>query len=460
MYNYDLIVVGGGPAGYVAAIRAAQLGLKTAVCEKQSMGGTCLNVGCIPTKALYQSARLVREFARAGEFGLQAGKPGVDFPAVMARKNKVVAQLVGGVKHLMKKNKVEVISAQVSFTDPHTLADQKGKKYSAKHILVATGSRNNLPPVEGIHGDRVIDSTGALALEQLPESLVIVGGGVIGVELGNIFSSFGTKVTILEMLPQLIRGADQACADLLKKELEAGGVRVELSAGVKKISDAGQGRKSVTFEKDGAAQSVEAEYVLVATGRAPNTEGLELQKAGVKVNQRGWIQVDDRMRTSVPHIYAAGDVTGRSFLAHAAYEEGIVAVENMAGTVKEMAFDAIPKAVFAVPEIGWTGMTEEEAKQAGYKPVVGVFPLAANGKALAEGESGGFVKVVSEQEYHRVLGVHIAGPSASELITTGASLIAQECGLEDVEATIYPHPSVSEAIREACLIALGKALHS
>lgn len=460
MYDYDLIVVGGGPAGYVAAIRGSQLGLKTAVMEKENMGGTCLNIGCIPTKALYQSAKLMREIARGEEFGIHVPAGEMDFPAVITRKDKVVARLVGGVQHLMKKNRVTVIRGKASFADSHTLTDAVGKRYTAKYILVATGSHNNLPPVPGIDGKNVIDSTAALSLEQLPEDLIIVGGGVIGAELGNIFAAFGSRVTIVEMLPQLIRGASQECAEALKAGLERSGVRVELSAAVKKISDDAQGRKSVTFAKDGKEQVVQAQYVLVATGRAPNTDGLNLEKAGVKTEPRGWIQVNDQMRTNVTHIYAAGDVTGRSFLAHAAYEEGCVAVENMAGNRKEMNFDAIPKAVFTAPEISWVGMTEEEARQAGFKPITGVFSMAANGKALAEGETEGFVKVVSESEYHRVLGVHMAGPAASEIVTTAASLIAQECGLEDVAATIYPHPSVSEALREACLIALGQAVHS
>lgn len=305
----------------------------------------------------------------------------------------------------------------------------------------------------------MIDSTEALSLKELPEELVIVGGGVIGAELGNIFAAFGSKVTILEMLPQLIRGTSQTCADSLEKGLKDAGVRVELSAAVKRIEDR-QGRKLVTFEKDGTEQSVQAQYVLVATGRAPTTGALALEKAGVKTAPKGWIEVNDRMQTNVTHIYAAGDVTGRGMLAHTAYEAGSVAVENMAGHDRAMSFDAVPKVVFTAPEISWVGMTEEEATQAGFKPITGVFSMAANGKALAEGETEGFVKVVSESEYHRVLGVQIMGASASEIVTTAASLIAQECGLEDVAATIYPHPSVSEALREACLVALGQAIHS
>lgn len=459
MYDYDLIVIGGGPAGYVAAIRGSQLGLKTAVMEREHMGGTCLNVGCIPTKVLYQTAKLMREINRSEEFGIRVSRGEVDFPAVIARKDKVVSRLVGGVQHLMKKYKVDIIKERASFADAHTLTGDSGKKYTTKFILIATGSHNNLPPVPGIEGENVISSTEALSLKQLPEELVIVGGGVIGAELGNIFATFGSKVTILEMLPQLIRGASQMCTEALEKGLTEAGVRVELSAAVKRIEDK-QGRKSVTFEKDGKEQTIQAQYVLIATGRAPTTDGLALEKAGVKTALKGWIEVNDRMQTNVAHIYAAGDVTGRSFLAHAAYEAGSVAVENMVGRNREMHFDAVPKAVFTAPEIGWVGMMEEEAVQAGFKPIIGTFSMAANGKALAEGETDGFVKVVSESEYHRILGVQIVGPSASEIVTTAASLIAQECGLEDVAATIYPHPSVSEALREACLVALGQAIHS
>lgn len=285
------------------------------------------------------------------------------------------------------------------------------------------------------------------------------GQGAEIVELGDIYRAFGAEVTILEALPQLIRGADSSCADLLRRSLEKNGVRVELNASVKKI-EGSAGCKKITFEQDGSTKTMEADAVLAATGREPNTEGLRLEKAGVRTDRKGWIETDSHMRTSVPHIYAAGDVTGRSLFAHTAYEAGSTAVENMAGRDCEMRYDAVPQVVFASTEIAWTGLTEETAAKAGYKPVVGVFPLSANGKAIAEGETEGFVKVVSETEYHRVLGVHMAGPSASEMITTGVSLLAQEQGLEDVEATIYPHPSVSEAIREACLIAAGKALHS
>ncbi len=458
--QYDVIILGGGPAGYVAAIHASQLGLKAALLEKENVGGTCLNVGCIPTKALFQSAEVMETVKYAEKFGIQSQAMYVNYQEIKDRKDKVVAQLVSGVKYLLKKNKVDVFEGYGKFLSPKKVQNEKdGTVLEGENIVIATGSSNFLPPIPGINGKNVLDSTQLLALHTLPKSMAIIGGGVIGCEFANILASFGTKVTLIELLPHLLGNLEEECALLTEEAFKEKGIRLMLGTKVAEIRDSEDWEKEVVCLKDKEPISVAAEYVLVATGRKANTAGMGLEKIGIAM-EHGYVQVNDRMETSLPGIYGAGDVTGRSFLAHAAYEEGVVAVENIVHTKKEMNFKAIPKAVFLDTEISSVGMTEEEAEKLGYKVMTGRFSLAGNGKAQAMGaKKGGFVKVVAEKENHLILGIHMAGPSASELVTIGASLITMEAMLEDVEATIYPHPSVAEAIREACLDALGRAVH-
>lgn len=458
--KYDLIVVGGGPAGYVGAVRGAQLGMKTLVIEKGRLGGVCLNAGCIPTKALYQSAEAAETVKHAALCGVKADYRGVDFSAVMERKDRVVSQLVKGVDYLMKKNRVSVQAGTARFTGPKALTlAETGEVFEAEYILVAAGSENAVPPVPGLDGKNVMGSTELLSIAELPESLAIVGGGVIGCEFAGIMSSFGVEVTVIEMLPRLLANLEEDCGRLTEAEFRAKGITVRTDTRVKSVRDCDGEKKTILCEKAGEEFEVTASAVLTATGRKPCTGGLGLEAAGIRT-ERGYIAVDDRMETSVKGIFAAGDVTGRSFLAHAAYEEAAVAVENMRGADRCMRFSAIPKAVFVDPEISSVGMSEQEAIAAGYDVLTGIFNMAANGKALAMGKSSGVVKVVSEKKNHEILGVHMAGPCASELVTVGTSLIAMEALLEDVAETVYPHPSVSEAIREACLSALGRAVHA
>lgn len=456
---FDLIVIGGGPAGYVAAIRAAQLGMKTALFERDSLGGTCLNIGCIPTKTLFQSAEAAETARESATYGVKASCSGIDFPAVMARKDKVVAQLVGGIGHLMKRNKITVIKGTARFESAAKVVDINTKIiYEAKNILVATGSVNALPPIPGIDGKNVLDSTALLSLQELPKSLAIIGGGVIGCEFANIFAAFGSKVTVIEMLPGILANLDLSLGQFVEGEFAKKGIAVLTGTKVQSIGG-GAGKKTVTCQQGGRKLAIDTEYVLVATGRKPVTEQLNLDAAGVKT-ERGFITVDNGMRTNIKGIYGAGDVTGRTFLAHAAYEEGVIAVENMAGADKAMEFKGIPAAVFVETEISSVGLSEQEAKAAGYDLLTGSFNLAANGKALAMGKGRGFIKVVSEKKHHEILGIHMAGAAASELVAIGASLIRMEAVLEDVAATIYPHPSVSEGIHEACLAALGCVIHA
>lgn len=456
---YDLVIVGGGPAGYVAGIRAGQLGLKTLILEKEYLGGTCLNVGCIPTKALFQSAEVASTVRESAPYGIQSSLNGVDFPTVMDRKNGVVKKLVGGVAFLLKKHKVEVVAGEAKLLSATQVQDIKtGTVYQTKNILIATGSSNAAPPFPGLHGERVIDSTDLLSLQTMPKSLAIIGGGVIGCEFASILNAFGCQVTVVEMLPHLLGNMDSSLANAAAQQFTKAGIRVELGAKVLSIGDQGA-EKLVTYEKDGAKGTVQAEYVLVSTGRKANSAGLGCEALGIRM-ERGYIQVDGHMRTSVPGIYAAGDITGQGMLAHTAFEGGTVAVENMAGIDRELHLNAVPKVVFVDNEIASVGMTEEEAKAAGYDVVVGTFQLSADSKAVAMGKTEGFVKIVSEKKDHLILGMHMEGPSASELVTLGAQIIASELLLEDVEQTIYPHPAVSEAIREACLDALDRPIHA
>lgn len=457
--TYDLIVIGGGPGGYVAAIRAAQLGLVTAVMEKEHLGGTCLNVGCIPTKTLFQSAEVANTVRESAKYGVGSSWGGVDFPTVIGRKDSVVKQLVNGVGYLLKKNKVDVMMGEAKILSAKQVKDMtSGKTYQTKNILITTGSSNAVPPIPGMQGERVIDSTALLALQSMPKSMVIIGGGVIGCEFASILAAFGCKITVVEMLPNLLGNMDASLADAVKQQFADAGIRVELGARVKSVADLGAD-KVVTYEKDGAESTVTAEYVLVSTGRKANSAGLGCEELGIKMD-RGFIQVDSHMRTSVPGIYAAGDITGQGMLAHTASEGGVVAVENMAGIDRELHLNAVPKVVFVDKEVASVGMTREEARKAGIEVVTGTFNLVGNGKSLAMGKNQGFVSVVADKEHHAILGLHMMGPCASELVTLGTQMISSELLLEDVEYAVYPHPAVAEAIREACLDALGRVVHA
>jgi dihydrolipoamide dehydrogenase len=448
---FDICIIGAGPGGYVAALRAAQLGARVALIERQRVGGVCLNWGCIPTKAMVSSIELLVEIERAEEFGVVVSEPGFDFARMMARKDQVVEQLVTGVESLLQARKVEVIAGSGQLISPTKVkvTDGSTEMVEARKIIVATGSVAAKPPVPGLDLPGVLTSNEIVSLKELPDDLVIVGGGVIGVEFATIFSALGTKVTIIEMLPSILTTVDEELARRQQQALRKQGVDVHTRSPLKEIRDAREGL-DVIFEGPKGEETVQAHPVLVATGRVPYTEGLNLQEIGVKT-EKGAILVDEHLETTVPGVYAIGDVTGGYMLAHVASHEGEVAVENALGRDSVISYEAVPNCVFTVPEIAGVGVMEQEAKERGISYKKSRFPFTASGRALAMGQTTGLVKMICDQETGRVLGLHIMGPHATDLIAEGA--LAIQCGAtaEEVAATIHAHPTLAEAVREAAL---------
>jgi dihydrolipoamide dehydrogenase len=452
--SFDICIIGAGPGGYVAAIRAAQLGAKVGLIERERVGGVCLNWGCIPTKAMVSSIELLVEIERAEEFGVMVSEPGFDFSRMMARKNQVVEQLVSGVEGLLRARKVEVLAGTGQLISPTQVKVTGGSTQTveARKVVVATGSVAAKPPVPGLDLPGVLTSKEIVSLKQLPENLVIVGGGVIGVEFATIFSALGTKVTIIEMLPSILTTVDEELARRQQQALRKQGVDVHTRSPLKEIREK-TGTLEVVYEGPKGEATVEADTVLVATGRVPYTEGLNLKGLGVGT-EKGAILVDGHLETKVPGVYAIGDVTGGYMLAHVASHEGEVAVEHALGKDSAIDYQAVPNCVFTMPEIAGVGLMEQEAKEQGISYKKSRFPFTASGRALAMGETTGLVKMICDQESGRVLGLHIMGPHATDLIAEGA--LAIKCGAtaEDVARTIHAHPTLSEAVREA---ALGQA---
>ncbi|MHB0858246.1 MAG: dihydrolipoyl dehydrogenase [Anaerolineae bacterium] len=457
----DIAIIGAGPGGYVAALRAAQLGAKVVCIENLWVGGVCLNDGCIPTKTMLHAAELYAQCKSAGKYGVMVDPPRIDWAKVQQRKAQVVRQEVSGVSKLFERAGVQVIMGTASFMRPDTLsvalADGK-ETVVADRIIIATGSRTMEVPIPGLDSPGVINSSGALALEALPDSLCVIGGGVLGLEFASLFSTFGVKVTLVEMLPRLAPLMDSSIGDGLAWTLGNQGVDVYTGTRVTKVTPGSDGLAVSVTTPEGEKQ-VEAALVLQAIGRSPNVEGLGLEAMGLKPTRKG-IQVDREMRTAIPNVYAIGDVAAEgAMLAHVASHQGIVAVENALGHPRTMDYTAVPNCVFTLPEAASVGLSEEQARQAGYDVRVGTFALANNGKAITMGETDGFVKVVSESRYDAVLGVHIVGPHASDLILEGTLAIGLEATLDEIDRTIHPHPTLGEAIAEAALAARGRALH-
>ncbi|MBI5165379.1 MAG: dihydrolipoyl dehydrogenase [Magnetospirillum sp.] len=459
--SFDVIIIGGGPGGYVAAIRAAQLGLKTACIEKRgALGGTCLNVGCIPSKALLSASH---HFEAAGHhlasFGVKVGKPDLDLATMMGHKDKVVADNTKGIEFLFKKNKVTYIVGAATIAAPGQVTVGE-TSYAAKAIVIATGSEvTPLPGVE-IDEETIVSSTGALALKSLPKSLVVIGGGVIGLELGTVWRRLGAQVTVVEFLDKILPFNDGEVSKQMQRILGRQGMAFKLGT---KVTKAHRKGKHVTLTLEpaagGAAEEITADVVLVAIGRRPYTDGLGLETVGVKIGPRGFVEIDGAFRTSVPGIYAIGDVVGGAMLAHKAEEEGVALAEMLAGQHGHVNYEAIPAVVYTWPEVASVGKSEEQLKAEGVAYKVGKFPFTANGRARSMNESEGFVKVLADARTDRVLGAHIVGANAGDLIAELVMAMEFGASAEDVARTCHAHPGLGEAVKEACLAVDGRAIH-
>ena len=461
-YDYDVLLIGAGPGGYVAAIRAAQLGLKTACAEgRETLGGTCLNVGCIPSKALLHSSELYEEAASGAlaKFGVKIEGASLDLEQMHSEKAKAVKELTGGIEGLFKKNKVEWLKGNAAFTAKDSVT-VGGKTVRAKNIVIATGSSVTPLPGVTIDNEVVIDSTGALALPKVPGHMVVIGGGVIGLELGSVWRRLGAKVTVVEFLDQILPGMDgdvrKEAAKIFKKQ----GFEIRTSTKVTKVERGKKGGATVTIEPaaGGAAETIQTDIVLVSIGRRPNTDGLALEQAGLVTNNRGQIEVDHDFATPVPGIWAIGDVTPGPMLAHKAEDEGIAVAENIAGLTGIVNHDVIPSVVYTHPEIAGVGLTEEDAKARG-EVKVGKFPFLANSRAKTNRDTEGFVKVIADAKTDRVLGVHIVSSLAGTLIGQAAQAMEFGATSEDIAYTCHAHPTHSEAIKEAAMAVTGKPIH-
>ncbi|OGO06199.1 MAG: dihydrolipoyl dehydrogenase [Chloroflexi bacterium RBG_13_56_8] len=456
----DIAIIGAGPAGYIAALRASQLGAKVVCIEKRWLGGVCLNEGCIPTKALLRSAEVFSLVKKAPDYGVMVDDLILDWSKAQERKGQVVRQLVNGVAMLLERAGVQVLMGEAFFIRPDILTvrlPDGTETVTADKIIIATGSRTLQVPIPGLDGPGVIDHAGALDLEALPESICIIGGGAIGLEFASLFATFDVQVTLVEMLPRLAPTMDSAIGEGLAWSLGQRGVEVLTNTRVENITPTSAG-SLVSMTAPGGERQLETQMVLSAIGRAPNTEGLGLEVLGLHPTRQG-IQVDDRMRTAVPNVYAIGDVAADGpMLAHVGSHQGIVAVEDALGHPASMDYRAVPSCIFSLPEAASVGLSEEEARERGYEVRTGIFALANNGKALAMGDSEGFIKFVADTQYGEILGLHIVGPHASDLILEGTLAISLEATLDEIEHTIHPHPSLGEAIGEAALAVRKRAL--
>lgn len=457
-----VVVIGGGPGGYVAAIRAAQLGAAVTLVEKESLGGTCLNVGCIPTKALLHPAELVRSAREAAEFGIHMTVEKICWPETLAYKNSIVKKLTDGVGGLLRSNGVKVIYGTASFLKAKTIeiAKQDGSHeiLEADRFIIATGSVPVMPPIPGLRESQyVVDSTGALSMENLPSSMLIIGGGVIGIEFACALNALGCKVTIVEALPRLAPSLDGEMASHLAKQLTAQGIELLLEHKVVSIADEAKEAK-ITVENNGTSTVLSAEKVLCAVGRRPYSDGLNVEAAGIRA-ERGKILVDEYLQTNIPGVYAIGDCLAQIMLAHTASAQGEVAAENAMGHQKAYNPSCVPSCIYSFPEIAGVGLTEEQAKDKGLNYYVGRFPLVANGRTLIANGGEGIIKVLIGKELDEVLGVHILGPCATEMIAEAALAISMEATAEEIIETIHAHPTITEAIREAVLASQNRAIH-
>jgi dihydrolipoamide dehydrogenase len=460
--SYDLVVIGGGPGGYVCAIRAAQLGLKTACVEKRgALGGTCLNVGCIPSKALLNASEKFEEAGHAfAGLGIKADGVALDLPAMLGHKDKVVGDLTQGVKFLFKKNKVAYIEGAGRIVGPGEVAVEGGATLAAKHIVIATGS--DVMPLPGVEIDekRIVSSTGALSLDPVPGHLIVVGGGYIGLELGSVWRRLGAQVTVVEFLDRIVPGMDGEIAKNFQRILKRQGMTFRLKT---KVTAAKATKDGVTLTVEpaagGEAEEIAGDVVLVSIGRRPYTEGLGLEEAGVALDERGFVVIDDHFKTNVDGIYAIGDVVRGPMLAHKAEEEGVAIAEILAGGAGHVNYETVPGIVYTHPEVATVGKTEEQLKEAGIDYKVGKFPFMANSRARCNAQSDGMVKVIADAATDRVLGAHIIGPEAGDMIHEVVVLMEFGGSAEDLARSFHGHPTYNEAVKEAALDVAKRAIH-
>jgi len=458
--DFDLCIIGAGTGGYVAALKAAQEGKKTLLIEKQALGGTCLNKGCIPTKALLKSAEKWEDLLHCEAFGLKITAPSFSWDKIQTRKTAVITQLGSGIAQLLKANKVTMLTGTAKLAAKNTVSIKNKaavKTITAENIILATGSLPAKPPINGNTLPGVLTSDELLDLQQLPNSMVIIGAGVIGLEFACILTAFGCKVTLVEMLPSILPPGDIDIQRRLGLALRKKGITVKVKAAVQSIKQRGE-ELSLAIMANGKEETLAAEKVLIATGRQPNFCLEELNNLGIAYTKHG-ITVDEHMQTSLPGIYAVGDVTGKSMLAHSAAHQGLVAVANILGTATVMDYKAIPSCVFTQPEIAFVGLTEQQCKEQGLPVAISKFNFAGNGKAITMGETDGLVKLIAEQTTQKILGCHIIGPHASDLIMEGTLAVQQSLTAQQLINTIHPHPTLSEAMSEAALGLFGKMLH-
>ena len=485
--SYDLLIVGGGPGGYVAAIRAAQLGLRTVLVEKERPGGVCLNWGCIPTKAMLRSAEVLETMQHSLEYGVSADNVRLDYTAVLQRKDRIVKGLTDGVAALLKANGVTVVSGHARFTGPTSVevvavgesplgaggplynAPPAGSPVRAElratDVIIATGSTPAQLPIPGKDLPGVVTSDGAFMLSAVPRRVVVCGGSAVGAEWASMLSAFGSEVTIVELMSSLIPNEDADIGQVLGRSFAKRGIKVMTSSSVAAIEavDAGDSsgalRVAITDADGKPSQTAEAEVVVIGVGRRPNLAGVQLERTGVAADSRGFITIDDRMRTSVPHVYAIGDVTGRVLLAHVASHQGLVAAAGVAGRDERMNYKAVPAATFTHPDVASVGLTERRAREQGFDVVTSRFPFAALGRAQTYGATEGMIKVVADRQHGELLGLHIIGPSATDLISEGVLALNLEATLHEIADSIHAHPTFAEGSMEASMVALGLPLH-
>ena len=464
MSEYDVVVLGAGPGGYVAAIRASQLGLKTAIIDKQWLGGVCLNVGCIPSKALLKNADVALTLRKGSkEFGFSFDNLNLDYSVAVKRSRQVSNRLTKGVGFLMKKNNIDVIMGTGKLVSKNKInvltEDGNNQEVVAQNIIVATGAHSTQIPGVEIDGEKVLSYQEAILQTKQPKSVVIIGAGAIGVEFATIWNGYGTEVTIVEMLPRLVPLEDEEISQELGKAFKKAGINSLTNHRVEKIEKT-EGGVKVTVSQDGKENVIEAEQALVAIGFKPNSAGLGLEELGVDIDKRGFIQIDDRMSTNVPGIWAIGDVTGKLLLAHVASAQAIVCAENIANheTVK-LDYRMMPRATYCQPQVASFGLTEEQAKEEGYEVKVGRFPFQANGKSLGLGESSGFIKIISDVKYGEILGAHMIGPEVSELLPELTLAQNMELTAEEISRNVHAHPTLSEVIMEAAHGIVGETIH-